>query len=174
MDFLTGYWGFLARLAAGAPVDVAVEVLAVRDDAMQRGLNGDLTERLGLAVAVRAGDVDIVLNSIRQQVFSTECFTELGVDLRTKALVVVKSIQHFRASFDAIAAATLSCNAPGSLDVSLQNLSYRHLRRPICPRAFGVCCPTVEPERTGTSYAPATSRSTWAAGSSAAPAAMYN
>lgn len=118
---------------SGAPVDVEVEVLAVRDDARQRGLNGELTERLGLAVALRAGGVDIVLNSIRQQVFSTECFTELGIDLQSKALVVVKSIQHYRASFDKVAAASLSCNAPGSLDVNLQNLSYRHLRRPIWP-----------------------------------------
>jgi microcystin degradation protein MlrC len=118
---------------SGPPVDVEAEVLAVRDDAMQRGLTGDLTERLGLAVAVRAGGIDIVLNTIRQQVFSTDCFTMLGVDLASKAVVVVKSIQHFRASFDEIAASTISCSAPGTLDVNLQNLPYRHLQRPIWP-----------------------------------------
>jgi microcystin degradation protein MlrC len=118
---------------SGPPVDVEAEVLAVREDAMQRGMTGELTERLGLAVAVRAGGIDIVLNSVRQQVFSTECFTELGVDLASKAVVVVKSIQHFRASFDRIAASTLACGAPGTLDLNLANLPYRHLRRPIWP-----------------------------------------
>jgi microcystin degradation protein MlrC len=118
---------------SGAPVDVEAEVLAVRDDAFQRGLGGELTERLGLAAAVRAGGIDIVLNSIRQQVFSTECFTELGVDLAEKAVVVVKSIQHFRASFDRIAAGTISCAAPGTLDVNLEDLPYRRLSRPIWP-----------------------------------------
>lgn len=118
---------------SGPPVDVEVEVLAVREDALQRGLGGQLTERLGLAVAVRAGGIDILLNSVRQQVFSTEAFTALGVDLASKAVIVVKSIQHFRASFDSIAAATLSCSAPGTLALNLRDLPYRNLRRPIWP-----------------------------------------
>ncbi|TFW15124.1 M81 family peptidase [Brevundimonas intermedia] len=113
---------------SGAPVDAEVEVLAVRADAYQRGLTGQLSEPLGLAVAVRIGGVDVVINSIRQQVFSPECFTELGVDLAAKRLVVVKSTQHFRAAFEPVAGAMLYCNAPGSLNMDLASLPYRHLR----------------------------------------------
>lgn len=120
-------------VASGDPVDVVADVLAVRDDACQRGLGGAGSEFLGLAVAIRAGGVDIVLNSKRQQVFSPECFTELGIDLASKRIVVVKSSQHFRAGFDPIAAATIYCDAPGTLNSNLPKLPYKNLSRPIWP-----------------------------------------
>lgn len=118
---------------SGDPVDLDVEVLAVRTDPRQRGSNGELTERLGLAVAVRAGGIDIVLNSIRQQVFSIDCFTELDIDLAAKSIVVVKSSQHFRASFDEISGATIYCNAPGSLNADVAALPFRNVSRPLWP-----------------------------------------
>ena len=118
---------------SGAPVDLRVTVTAVRGDARQHGLAGKFTEALGEAVAVRAGSIDIVLNSRRQQVFSPECFTELGIDLSLKRLVVVKSTRHFRAWFDAIAASTAICDAPGALNSDLARLHYQHLARPIWP-----------------------------------------
>lgn len=123
---------------SGDPLDVVAEVLAVRSDAQQTGLGG-LKDDLGHAVALRvAGSgaeegVDVVLNTLRQQVFSPDCFTALGIDVAAKRLVVVKSTQHFRAGFDPIAAAILYCDAPGSLNGNLAALPYRHLQRPIWP-----------------------------------------
>ena len=76
---------------------------------------------------LRAGSVQIVVNSVRQQVFSPECFTALGVDLDALALVVVKSSQHFRARFDAFASRTLYCDPPGSLSTDLTQMPYRRL-----------------------------------------------
>ncbi len=119
--------------ASGLPVDVRATVTAVRRDARQHGLAGKFTEALGDAVALRAGGIEIVLNTRRQQVFSPECFTELGIDLAAKRLVVVKSTRHFRAWFDAIAARTLVCDAPGALHSDLARLPYARLRRPIWP-----------------------------------------
>lgn len=119
--------------ASGEPVDVLAEVLAVRADARQPGIGGQGSDPLGAAVAIRANGIDIVLNSIRQQVFSPECFTELGIDVRRKRLVVVKSTQHFRAGFDPLAGATVYCDAPGTLNGNLAKLPYRHLRRPMWP-----------------------------------------
>jgi microcystin degradation protein MlrC len=118
---------------SGMPVDVDAIVTAVRSDARQHGLAGPRTEALGDAVAIRAGGIDIVLNSRRQQVFSPECFTELGIDLAGKRLVVVKSTRHFRAAFDPIAATTIICDAPGALNSDLARLPYQHLARPIWP-----------------------------------------
>jgi microcystin degradation protein MlrC len=118
---------------SGQPVDVLATVTAVRHDARQYGLSGELTETLGHAVAVHAKGIDIVLNTTRQQVFSPECFTQLGIDLRGKRLVVVKSSRHFRARFDVIAAETIICDAPGALNSDLALLPYRHVVRPIWP-----------------------------------------
>jgi microcystin degradation protein MlrC len=118
---------------SGDPVDVSALVLAVRADACQRGMDGRSRDPIGLAVAIRVDGIDIVLNSLRRQSFSPDCFTELGIDVAAKSLVVVKSTQHFRAGFDPLAAATVYCDARGSLNGALENLPYQHLRRPIWP-----------------------------------------
>jgi microcystin degradation protein MlrC len=118
---------------SGVPVDVDAEVTAVARDLCQGGHAGRAGEPMGLSVALRVGGLHIVLNSIRQQTFSTSPFTDLGIDLRSKALVVVKSSQHFRTEFDPIAAATVYCNAPGSLDLDLSTLPYEHIQRPVWP-----------------------------------------
>lgn len=118
---------------SGDPVDLDVEVLACRSDARQRSLTPGGSDPLGAAVAVRAQGIDIVLNSTRQQVFSPECFTEFGIDPRAKRLVVVKSTQHFRSGFDALAAAVIYADSPGSLASDLSGLPYQHLPRPVWP-----------------------------------------
>ncbi|HEY1092418.1 MAG TPA: MlrC C-terminal domain-containing protein, partial [Burkholderiaceae bacterium] len=118
---------------SGDPLDLDVEVLACRSDASQRGLVPGSRDPLGAAVALRVQGVDVVLNSIRQQVFSPDCFTEMGVDLSSKRLVVVKSTQHFRAGFDPLVVRTVYADTPGSLRVNLGELPYRHLRRPLWP-----------------------------------------
>lgn len=120
-------------LGSGQPVDLRATVTAVRADARQHGLAGQFTESLGAAVAITAQGIEIVLNTRRQQVFSPECFTELGIDLSAKRLVVVKSTRHFRACFDAIAARTILCDAPGALHSELARLPYLHLQRPMWP-----------------------------------------
>lgn len=113
---------------SGDPVDLAgAEVVAIRDDLRQRVFSDVPSDPLGLAIWLRVGGIDIVINSIRQQVFSPECFTGLGIDLAGKDVVVVKSSQHFRARFDPIARRTIYCNAPGSLSVELTALPYRHV-----------------------------------------------
>jgi microcystin degradation protein MlrC len=117
---------------SGAPVEATARVLACRDDATQRSF-GELRDELGAAAAVRVEGVDVVLNSVRQQVFSPDCFTQLGVDPLSKRYVVVKSTQHFRAHFDAIAGATVYCDAPGALNANLAALPYRNVRRPLWP-----------------------------------------
>jgi len=118
---------------SGAPLDVDAEVLAVGHDLRQVGVGGQGAEPMGLSVALRVAGIDIVLNSIRQQTFSTNPFTDLGIDLCSKALVVVKSSQHFRTAFDLIAGATVYCNAPGSLNLDLATLPYTQIQRPIWP-----------------------------------------
>ncbi|MDR7333609.1 M81 family metallopeptidase [Roseateles asaccharophilus] len=118
---------------SGDPVDLDVEVLACRADAHQRSLTPGGKDALGAAVAVRAQGVDIVLNSTRQQVFSPDCFKELGVEPTAKRLVVVKSTQHFRSGFDAMAASVVYADTPGSLASDLGRLPYKHLPRPVWP-----------------------------------------
>lgn len=121
---------------SGAPLDLVVEVRSVRSDVSQRFFSHTPNSPLGLTAALRIDGIDIIVNSIRQQVLSPECFTEMGVDLKSKSIVVVKSSQHFRANFDPIAANTIYCDAPGTLSVDLGQMPYGNLRLSHCAEGF--------------------------------------
>ena len=57
----------------------------------------------------------------------------VGFDLATKKIVVVKSAQHFHASFAKIAREILYVGAPGSADPNWANLPYKKIRQPKWP-----------------------------------------
>nr|WP_316639847.1 M81 family metallopeptidase [uncultured Roseateles sp.] len=117
--------------ASGDPVDLHVVVMAVDEAHHQLGLYMD-GERapLGPSVWVQAVDgpcrgLDIVLISLRSQVFSPSLFTGLGIDVMSKKLLVVKSSQHFHAQFAPLAEAVLYVNTPGAMDMNFACLPYR-------------------------------------------------
>jgi hypothetical protein len=136
----------IAGKAAGVPVykllggkvrdrvRVYNRVTSVRTDARQALFGGPLlNQMLGKSAAVRARGIDIVLNSVRQQVMSTHCFLEHGIDPARRRAVAVKSTHHFSASFSAIAGAICYCNSPGAASMDFDRLPYRRLVRPIHP-----------------------------------------
>lgn len=109
---------------SGDPVDLRVTVRAVKEDHSQSAL--EARAPLGTAVWLEAAnDLHIVLASVRSQVFGTDAFTGLGIDLAGKKLVVVKSNQHFHAQFAPIARQVVYVSSPGALTSDL-------------PRTFGV------------------------------------
>lgn len=118
---------------SGQPVDAVARITALHTAPTQRGLEPERPERLGPSAALRIGGVDVIINSIRQQVFSPDCFTALGVDPAGKKLVVVKSSQHFCALFEPVAQKVLYCDAPGALNGDLAQNPYKKIRRPIWP-----------------------------------------
>ena len=101
------------------------------------GLTASSRDPLGAAVTLRVEGVDVRLNSNRQQVFSPDCFTEMGLALNAERLVVVKSTQHFRAGFDPLVVKMVYADTPGSLRMNLGDLPYRHLGRPMWPMDQG-------------------------------------
>lgn len=118
---------------SGDPLDVRALVTAVHENPGQRGLDQSIIEPLGPSVALKVGGIHIVLNSIRQQVFSPDVFTVLGIDFDALKTVVVKSSQHFYAQFQPIAAQVLYCEAPGTLSSDIAAIPYTKISRPIWP-----------------------------------------
>ena len=90
-------------------------------------------EPLGDCVAVRAGGVDIVLNTLRTQAFGPELFANVGIDPASRRIVVVKSTHHFHAGFNPLAADILYIGGPGTLERDLARLPFRKIRRPKWP-----------------------------------------
>ena len=57
----------------------------------------------------------------------------LGVDVMSKQVVSVKSMNHFRGGFAPIARGIVYAASPGCIDVDYRRLPYTKVRRPIWP-----------------------------------------
>lgn len=117
--------------ASGLPLDAEVEVLSVLPDAHQSWAGTRM--KLGDACAVRIGPVQLVLSSVRDQAYSPDLFTNLGIDPAAVRIVAVKSAQHFMAGFAAMAGTVLLVGGGGPLENDFRRIAYRHIRRPKWP-----------------------------------------
>jgi microcystin degradation protein MlrC len=109
---------------SGIPVDLRVVVRAVVEDHTQSALG--VRERLGACVWVEAvNGLHLVLSSIRTQTYGTDAFTGLGLTLEDKALIVVKSSQHFHAQFAPLAKAVMYVSTPGTITLDFANIPFR-------------------------------------------------
>src|SRR4029077_8479205 len=95
------FGGKIAK-ASGSPVDAEVEVIRCVPNAFQ-SFSG-ATVGIGDAASIRMGGVEAVLISTRAQGMGTDLFSNLGIDPKQRKILVVKSNQHFYASFSQIAA----------------------------------------------------------------------
>lgn len=117
---------------SGDPIDLDVEVRSVRTDATQALFGaGEPRFRLGRTAAVHARGVDIVMSSVRTQVFSHHVFSQHEIDHLDRKVLVVKSTQHFMNDFGRFAAAVVRCDGPGTLTADLSTLPYTRIRRPM-------------------------------------------
>ena len=118
---------------SGDPVDLAVQVERIVTGAAQTF--GAARNRMGDAVWVRAdGGFDLVLNTVRTQVFHPDAFAAVGLDPAAKKIVVVKSTQHFHAGFAPIARDILYVAAPGAIAPDFAAIPYTKLTKPYWPR----------------------------------------
>lgn len=117
---------------SGDPVDALCTLLALHPDMAMASLAGTTTA-LGDCALVETAGVQIVLITQRSQAMGTDLFTQLGCDLGAQRLIVVKSSQHFYASFSKVARQVIYASAPGSVTSDLRSLPYRKIRRPKWP-----------------------------------------
>jgi microcystin degradation protein MlrC len=120
--------------ASGEPVDLMVTVRKIELEHMQTGLSGGRVA-YGPSAWVSADGVDLVLTSKRQQTFAPDAFTGLGLTLHDKAVVVVKSSQHFHAAFAPIAREIHYVSGPGALSFDYATIAYTKRHVPFWPRA---------------------------------------
>ena len=102
--------------------------------AFEAGVGARLSLRLGGKTSPLSGDpVDAVctIRALHQDMV----MTGLGLDPALSRIVVLKSSQHFRAAFAAMAAAVICVDAPGSVRADLKSLTYRKARQDLWPLA---------------------------------------
>ncbi len=116
---------------SGHPLDVTATVTALAENPRQFMFGA--VSPLGRSAAINVDGIDIVLNSIRQQTFSPEAFSELGIDPAKRHILVVKSTQHFHGCFAPIAAKIIYVGAPGTLSTNYLQFPYKRMPRPMAP-----------------------------------------
>ncbi|RQO49041.1 microcystin LR degradation protein MlrC-like protein [Variovorax sp. KBW07] len=117
---------------SGDPLDVECTVKALQHDLVMTGLSNTPTA-MGDCALVEVDGIDIVLITRRNQAMGTDLFTQLGCDLAAKKIVVVKSSQHFYASYSKVAKHVIYAGAPGAVTLDLTTLPYRKARLPKWP-----------------------------------------
>ena len=117
--------------SSGLPVDATVEVVGLARDCWQ-GF-GPTRVPLGDCAAVRVGGVEAVLITKRTQALGLELFTNLGIDPRSRRLVVVKSTNHFMGAYGPIAKKVIYIESGGPLTRDYRKIPYTRVDRPIWP-----------------------------------------
>lgn len=117
---------------SGQPLDLQVTVKKIIPKAVQQFAGGSWPLGDMVCVSTLQG-TDLILNTNRSQCFSVNVFEQAGVDLSKKKIIVVKSSQHFYASFAPIAKQVLYAATQGVCSPDLSQFSYQNISRPMWP-----------------------------------------
>ncbi|MBR0830135.1 M81 family metallopeptidase [Bradyrhizobium manausense] len=119
--------------ASGQPLDVEARVLncAPAPD-MLNCFGSGLGTPMGRAVRIDVAGIEIVLVERRIQALG-DLFTPMGLDWRSRKIVVVKSANHFYAAYAPSAAKVLFVDSPGGASMNWKELRYRHRPRNLWP-----------------------------------------
>ena len=101
----------------------------VGDGPMIRGLSGSF----GPSAVLRVGGIDILVVSIARQILDLQQFEAFGIDPKSKRVVALKSMQHFRAAFEPIAGRVIVCDSGALCTPRYDRLPYCNVPRPIFP-----------------------------------------
>lgn len=112
-----------------------VKVLALSDGHFRHtspNLKG-LPSKLGNCARIQAGNVEIVIGSVRNQTFDDGPFLVTGANINHYRYVGLKSTQHFRGYFADKAARIISADPPGLNSGDLTVFDYQKIPRPVYP-----------------------------------------
>ncbi len=115
---------------SGPPLDLRATVTGLARDATVRFGGRDVIHvAVGDMAAFDVGGIAIVCNTLRSQCKSLDCFTNVGVEIGKKKVVVVKSMQHFHAAYAPIAAEIMYVAVPGAVAPDFLTMNYVNASR---------------------------------------------
>lgn len=116
----------------GNPVDGRVTVLRLVREAQMRF--GDSFAPFGDAALIAFDGIEVILNSTRAQSFDPSLFSAMGIDPKSRKILLIKSTNHFYDSFSRIAARIIYCAAGKPYPNTPATTPYRKARKDIWPR----------------------------------------
>lgn len=119
----------------GKPVKAKAVVRMLSDGTFRNDgpMNAGVETQMGPTAVLRIGGIDVVTISSRIQTIDLQVFLSQGIDPTAKDVVVVKSVQHFRAAYGPIAREVIVVDSGGICSPDITRLKFKKLRRPIWP-----------------------------------------
>ena len=121
--------GGKACALSGDPVDLSVEIKGLQQDAALTSVDVPI----GRAAWLVHDEIDIVVIGVRWQTYAPDLFTQFGIDLASKQVIIVKSAQHYHPYFHHITDDDIVVDAPGVCASDWRNLPFQRVRRSIWP-----------------------------------------
>ncbi|MGV1764179.1 M81 family metallopeptidase [Rhizobium rhizogenes] len=124
-------FGAKSAPGTGNPIDGIVKIMRLVANAEMRF--GESFAPFGDAAHIELDGIDIILNSTRAQSFDSTLFSVMGIDPTQKKILVIKSTNHFYASFSKIASEILYCSAGTPYPNNPARTPYRRAPKDIWP-----------------------------------------
>ncbi|WP_332700815.1 M81 family metallopeptidase [Devosia sp.] len=115
----------------GSPIDKTVTVKRLVRNAEMRF--GDSFAPFGDAAWIAFDGIDVILNSTRAQSFDPSLFSAMGIDPKSRKILLIKSTNHFYDSFSRIASEIVYCAAGKPYPNTPATTDYKKARRTIWP-----------------------------------------
>ena len=119
----------------GRPVRAKAVVKMLSDGNFRNDgpMNAGVETSMGPTAVLRIGGIDVVTISSRIQTIDLQVFLSQGIDPTAKSVLVVKSVQHYRAAYAPIARDIVLVDSGGICSPDITRLKFTKLRRPIWP-----------------------------------------
>ncbi|MBB4066228.1 M81 family metallopeptidase [Gellertiella hungarica] len=124
-------FGAKSAPGTGNPIDGRVKVVKIVENAEMRF--GESYAPFGDSALITMGGIEIILNSTRAQSFDPSLFSAMGIDPTSRRILVIKSTNHFYASFSRIAAEIIYCSAGTPYPNNPAKTPYQRAPRTIWP-----------------------------------------
>jgi microcystin degradation protein MlrC len=119
----------------GGPLHLSGKLMLLSDGVYigDGPLIGGQKRSWGPTAVLRVDRIDILVVTNAAQMWDLQQFRAFGIDPATKAVVALKSAQHFRAAFGPIAARVILCDSGALCGPNHQSLPWKNVTRPIFP-----------------------------------------
>ncbi|WP_170464601.1 M81 family metallopeptidase [Ruegeria arenilitoris] len=129
---LTVRLGGKTGIVSGDPIDLDATVMSIKTGLGQHLGTG--LEPMGTVVWLRLeGEVDLLVNDLRVQVYHPEAFEQVGIRLAEKSAAVVKSLFHFYGPFRQISDHILQVASPGGTQPAFRDIALTKRTLPYWP-----------------------------------------
>jgi microcystin degradation protein MlrC len=119
----------------GLPLDITCKLVSLSNgDYVGNGaMIGGLKRSWGPCAVIQVGGLEILVVTLRAQILDLMQFRTFGIDPSQKKIVVLKSMQHFRAAFEPIAGEVIVCDSGALCTLDYPSLPFTKVPRPLFP-----------------------------------------